>query len=40
MHNTVIDKSEVFYEELKRRTYVTPTSYLGLVALYIDLIRI
>ena len=39
MHNSVIDKSEVFYDELKRRSYVTPTSYLELMKLYIELMK-
>ena len=39
MHNSVIDKSEVFYDELKRRSYVTPTSYLELIKLYIELMK-
>jgi len=40
MHNSVIDKSEIFYDELKRKTYVTPTSYLELIKLYIELMRV
>ena len=39
IHKDVIDKSEVFYEELKRRNYTTPTSYLELLKLYIDLMK-
>jgi len=39
IHKDVIDKSEVFYDELKRRNYVTPTSYLELLKLYIDLMK-
>jgi dynein heavy chain len=30
-HTTVSDSSEMFYREQKRRTYVTPTSYLELI---------
>ena len=39
IHKDVIDKSEIFYDELKRRNYVTPTSYLELLKLYIDLMK-
>lgn len=36
-HTSVQDASERFYEELKRRTYVTPTSYLELIQTFKDL---
>ena len=32
--------SDRFYNELKRRNYTTPTSYLELISLYIHLFRI
>jgi len=28
MHTSVKDAAEQFYQQLRRRTYVTPTSYL------------
>ena len=40
IHNDVTEKSEDFYDELRRRNYVTPTSYLELLKLYIDKLRV
>ena len=37
MHNDVIENADLFYEELKRKYYITPTSYLELLKTYIDL---
>jgi dynein heavy chain len=37
IHSDVIVKSDTYYEELRRKNYVTPTSYLELLKLYIDL---
>jgi len=34
----VKDKSELFYAELRRRNYTTPTSYLDLIKTYIELL--
>lgn len=39
IHSDVNDFSEKFYEELRRRNYVTPTSYLELLKLYIDMMK-
>lgn len=39
IHRDVVIKSEIFYDELKRRNYVTPTSYLELLKLYIDIMK-
>ena len=39
MHRTVEAESERFSSELKRRTYTTPTSYLELLKLYVDLLK-
>lgn len=39
MHSTVKVTSERYYEELRRRTYTTPTSYLDLVKTFKDLLR-
>jgi len=40
IHKDAIVKSEQFYEELRRRNYVTPTSYLELMKLYFDMMRL
>jgi dynein heavy chain len=37
MHNDVIENADIFYEELKRKYYITPTSYLELLKTYIEL---
>jgi dynein heavy chain len=39
IHNSVISYSEKFYSELRRKNYVTPTSYLELLKLYIDMMK-
>ena len=36
IHTTVEEKSEKFYEELRRRVYTTPKSYLDLISLYLN----
>ena len=38
MHSTSKDAAEDFYEKLRRQTYMTPTSYLELIGLFIDLV--
>jgi len=38
MHSTSKDAAEDFFERLRRRTYMTPTSYLELIGLFIDLV--
>ncbi len=39
VHNSVIDYSDKFYGELRRKNYVTPTSYLELLKLYIEMMK-
>ena len=39
VHNSVIEYSEDFYSELRRKNYVTPTSYLELLKLYIEMMK-
>eukprot|EP00439_Symbiodinium_sp_Y106_P064710 s2832_g10.t1 len=38
MHSTSKDAAEDFFESLRRRTYMTPTSYLELIGLFTDLV--
>lgn len=35
----MIDVSDSFYAELRRKNYVTPTSYLELLKLYIEMMK-
>jgi len=35
IHNSVTDYSEKYYNELRRRNYTTPTSYLELVKTFV-----
>ncbi len=39
VHNSVIDYSQTFYGELRRKNYVTPMSYLELLKLYIEMMK-
>lgn len=39
IHRSVEDATARFYEQLKRRNYTTPTSYLELIKLYVDMLR-
>eukprot|EP01022_Parablepharisma_sp_SALTPOND_P014052 TRINITY_DN188_c0_g2_i1.p1 TRINITY_DN188_c0_g2~~TRINITY_DN188_c0_g2_i1.p1 ORF type:complete len:4549 (-),score=684.34 TRINITY_DN188_c0_g2_i1:241-13887(-) len=39
IHSTVHEASEVFFQELRRRNYTTPTSYLELTKAYIELMK-
>jgi dynein heavy chain len=39
MHRTVEVETQNFYTELKRYNYTTPTSYLELVKLYVDVLK-
>lgn len=39
IHNSVINYSVKFFTELRRKNYVTPTSYLELLKLYIDMMK-
>lgn len=36
---SVSDMAERFYNELKRRYYTTPTSYLELIRIYISMLQ-
>jgi dynein heavy chain len=38
IHNTVSSASEAFFNELRRRNYTTPTSYLDLVKTYKEML--
>ena len=40
VHTAVRDMAEVFYAELRRRYYTTPTSYLELINLYLSMLKI
>ena len=40
IHESVTKISEQFFQELRRKTYTTPTSYLELLKLYLDMLRI
>lgn len=39
LHESVKDASEQFYAELRRRNYVTPTSYLDLIKTYVEMLK-
>ena len=39
IHTSVSTMSEVFYAELRRRNYTTPTSYLELINLYLAMLQ-
>lgn len=36
LHMSVREESEAFYDELRRNNYVTPTSYLALVKVFLS----
>ena len=38
IHTSVIDASDDFFRELKRKFYVTPKSFLELISLYLDML--
>ena len=38
IHRDVIDKTAIFYDDLKRINYVTPISYLEQMKLYFELL--
>ena len=38
IHTSVTQMADRFYDELKRRYYTTPTSYLELITLYIGML--
>ena len=39
IHLSVAHMSDVFYQELRRRFYTTPKSYLDLISLYLELLK-
>jgi dynein heavy chain len=39
IHNSVQDASDKFYDQLRRKNYVTPTSYLELVKTFIKYLK-
>ena len=39
IHTSVSEMAERFYNELKRRYYTTPTSYLELINLYLSMLE-
>merc|ERR1719326_2610373 len=39
IHSTATAEAEDFFEVLRRRTYTTPTSYLELIKLFIELLK-
>lgn len=38
IHQSVKEASELYYTELRRRNYTTPTSYLDLIKTYIEML--
>ena len=38
MHTSIVKKSEIFYNLLRRKVYATPKSYLDCIDLYKDLL--
>lgn len=39
-HTTIADAANQFYEELRRKTYITPTSYLELILTFKNLYQL
>lgn len=39
IHESVKQQSDEFYEELRRKNYTTPTSYLELIKTYLDMLK-
>ena len=39
IHTTVVEASTRFWDELRRRIYTTPKSYLDLISLYIGMLE-
>jgi len=39
IHNSVSDASDNFYNELRRKNYTTPTSYLELIKTYLEMLK-
>ena len=40
VHSSVSDTSDQFYNELRRKNYTTPTSYLELLKTYIEMLKV
>ena len=40
MHNNVMETAEEFFDSTKRHVYITPTSYLELIKLYISMLKL
>jgi dynein heavy chain len=40
IHTSVEDSSDLFFEQLRRRVYTTPKSYLDLISLYLKVLEI
>ena len=40
MHRSSRDSAEGYFDSLRRRTYMTPTSYLELIGLFVDLLKL
>ena len=40
IHTSVTEMAEVFYDALKRRYYTTPTSYLELINVYLNMLGV
>lgn len=40
IHRSVADASDRFYEELRRKNYTTPTSYLDLLKTYKEMLSV
>ena len=39
VHRSIEEESIIFYNELRRRVYTTPKSYLDLISLYMNMLR-
>lgn len=39
IHNSVSNASDKFFNELRRKNYTTPTSYLDLIKTYIEMLK-
>lgn len=40
IHKDVTEESKDYYEKMRRMNYVTPTSYLELMKMYTDLMKV
>jgi dynein heavy chain len=39
IHESVKDASDLYFAELRRRNYTTPTSYLDLIKTYVEMLK-